>query len=191
MAFARFRFGWRRIPAGLKTQAGHYRRLGQRLPSGKSKVDKRTVFCVFFVVLNQSDPIPKCAQAVPIPSGKETIRLVEGEQALLRTATSGPCAHNYWVSTHTDGPEAVKIRDANKNHVSLLFKNLITSKEVSCIDLGRRFFIEKPSLKIICPSGHRLAAIPGYLKVNENGIFVPQPCIPSVLVQIIRQTLDS
>jgi two-component system, cell cycle sensor histidine kinase and response regulator CckA len=157
----------------------------------KSKVDKDATFCVFSSVLNQLDPILKNSQTTPVRGNGETILLVEDESALREMAASILEDYNYRVLKASCGPEAIKVWEANKGDIALLFTDLVMPKGLSGIDIGERFLNEKPSLELIYTSGYRLESIPKHLKVSEKYVFVPKPYKPSVLVQIIRQTLDS
>jgi hypothetical protein len=75
--------------------------------------------------------------------------------------------YNYRVLSAASGPEAIEIWNSHKDEIAMLFTDIVMPHGLSGIDIGEKFFQEKPSLKIIYTSGYRLDAIPRSMKIKD------------------------
>lgn len=157
----------------------------------KSGIDQGTCFRIYFPALDESGPISDPTTEAPPAGGGETVLLVEDETALREMAGTILEGYNYRVLSAASGPEAIEIWQEYQDEIDLLFTDIVMPHGLSGIDIGEKFYREKPSLKIIYTSGYRLDAIPKSMKIKESGIFIPKPYIPSSLARIIRETLNT
>lgn len=157
----------------------------------ESEVDVGSTFILFFPAMERETSVPVHTPETTPGGGGETILLVDDEAPLREMAATILSGYNYRVLAAASGPEAVRIWQAHRDEIALLFTDIIMPHGLSGIDIGLRFHREKPQLKIIYTSGYRIDVIPERMRMRETGIFIPKPYIPSELARAIRTTLDT
>ncbi len=158
----------------------------------QSEPGKGTTFSVSFPTTGEVENSHAGSDHKPVlPSGHETILLVEDELPLRNFFSDMLQRCGYTVLEAGSGPAALKIWHINREKIALLFTDIIMPENLNGIDLGRRLRADKPELKIIYTSGYT-----GNLEDQRNlqlveGInFIRKPFKPDTLASIIRKNLD-
>ncbi|MCP4270635.1 MAG: response regulator, partial [Gammaproteobacteria bacterium] len=129
-----------------------------------------------------------------IPTGSETILIVDDEEALLEITSSLLKSAGYKTITATSGIQASSILKSGEK-IDLLFSDIIMPGKYDGFQLASKIHQEHPHLKILLTSG--------YTMERENQIvsddlfiaslaesIVNKPYDQSELTQAIRTTLD-
>jgi PAS domain S-box-containing protein len=133
-------------------------------------------------------PPPK---APGLPTGTETILLVEDDPALRRMAATLLERLGYTVLTAANGLEALNVtHQSATGHIDLLFTDVVmphmSGKELS--DRIRSLF---PRTKILFTSAYTENAIVHQGVLNPGIILLQKPFTPSALAAKVREVLDS
>ncbi len=122
-----------------------------------------------------------------VPSGRETILLVEDDQAILEITANMLRALNYSVLT-ADRPEAALEIARNKGTIHLLLTDVIMP-EMNGPELARRLRACHPECRVMFVSGYT-ANIIGHHGVLHDGIhFLQKPFTFRELAERLRQAL--
>ena len=157
----------------------------------QSEPGKGASFNVYFPVA----PAPVAGKtAAPtrkvLPSGNETILLVEDEFPLLTFVSELLQRCGYTVLEAGSGPAALKIWQEHRDRISLVVTDIIMPENVNGIELGRQLLAEKPALKIIYISGYT-GNLEGHLSTLTEGVnFLRKPFKPEAIAELIRKNLD-
>jgi two-component system, cell cycle sensor histidine kinase and response regulator CckA len=126
------------------------------------------------------------------PRGKETVLLVEDEEA-VRSITRLLLEHSgYRVLEAGSGPEALKIWESAAPEVDLLLTDVIMPEGVTGCKLARDLLGRKTSLKVIFHSGYggEVMRESSELLRQTNSCFLQKPCAPRDLLCAVRRCLD-
>jgi len=119
-----------------------------------SEVGKGTTFKIYFPsVPHKAEPIRTREERREIPSGNETILLVEDEQALKSLTKEMLQSGGYRVLAADDPESALGILIEKKEHIDLLLTDVIMPG-MSGAELSRRGRQAVPALKVIFMSGY-------------------------------------
>lgn len=99
--------------------------------------------------------------------------------------------YHYRVLTAKTGHEAVEIWEKHQEEIALLFTDIVMPGGLSGIDIGQRFYKEKPELKIVYTSGYLFETITGSTIIQKTGVFLPKPYFPSQVNRLFRELLDA
>ena len=156
-----------------------------------SEPGKSTTFNVYFPAGTPATAAtaPNPAKTV-LPWGDETILLVEDEFPLRTFVRDILQRCGYTVLEAESGPAALKIWKEQRDHIHLLFTDVIMPENINGIELGRRLLAEKPSLKVIHTSGYAGNAEGSHTTLVEGVNFIRKPFKPEALAEIIRRHLD-
>ncbi|MGB8170044.1 MAG: PAS domain S-box protein, partial [Chthoniobacteraceae bacterium] len=156
----------------------------------ESEPGKGTTFTVTFPALATTE-IPRAAAAVKpvLPWGTETILLVEDELPLRSFVSDLLQRCGYTVLEAESGPAALKIWQASRDKIQLLFTDVIMPEDMNGIELGHRLQSEKPGLKIIYTSGYTGNVEGRNHPLVEGANFIRKPFKPEALARIIRASL--
>jgi PAS domain S-box-containing protein len=135
---------------------------------------------------------PLAAEPKPKPrGGTETILLVEDEVAVRKPTRQMLERHGYTVLEAEEGEAALKLWEAHRGEVAMLFTDLVMPGGLAGRELGRRLKAERPDLKVIFASGYSAEIAGRDFQLQPGEAFLQKPCTMEHLLDTIRQCLDN
>jgi len=122
--------------------------------------------------------------------GNETILLVEDDAALRAVACRAIRAYGYHVLEASNGREALELCERRDEPVHLVLTDVVMP-EMSGADLARQIAEHHPGIKVLLMSGYMRDPSVRRNVVREGGAFLPKPFTPDLLLEKIREVLDS
>jgi two-component system cell cycle sensor histidine kinase/response regulator CckA len=123
-----------------------------------------------------------------IPTGSESVLLVEYEQGLRTAVREFLRSTGYTVLEASNGMEALQISEGYQGRIDLLLTDYIMPG-LSGPRLGTLAMKQQPNLRIICMSGHAdpVTEVPASGKTIT---FLQKPFSLSMLAQTVRHVLN-
>ena len=128
--------------------------------------------------------------AEPVAGGKETILLVEDEQAILLMTKAILQRLGYTVMTASRPDQALKIIREFSQQIDLLITDVIMP-QMNGRDLSEKLIAEKSNLKCLFMSGYTADIITKQGIIDEKMCFIQKPFSKADLAIKVRQALDS
>lgn len=154
-----------------------------------SEPDKGTTFKIYLPLIKSKGEEVKLADLPIIKGGIETILVAEDDvqvRGLTKEVLEG---FGYKVMEATDGDEATKIFNENKDKIQLLFLDVIMPKKN-----GKEVYDEikkvRPDIKAIFTSGYSGDIIHKKGILEEGLDFITKPISPEELLRKVREVLD-
>lgn len=157
----------------------------------QSQVNAGSTFNLYFPVSSQSAQKPSEApDALPQPTGTETILLAEDEPSLREMVEEVLRLHGYRVLTAASGPAAMEVWNREDRRIDLLLTDMVMPGGMMGTDVAAELRRVNPDLKVIYTTGYSpgVTGIPHSLEEGVN--FLPKPYSPSKLAEIVRKCLD-
>jgi signal transduction histidine kinase/FixJ family two-component response regulator len=159
-----------------------------------SQVGAGTTFRIYL-------PALKCARAAsnhltpeaePPVCGKETVLLVEDDEALRYVTHLLLERSGYRVLQAGSGPEALKIWESAAPEVDLLLTDVVMPAGITGRKLAEDLLEKKTSLKVIFQSGYGGEVMRDSTEFfrQTNSCFLQKPCAPRDLLRAVRRCLD-
>jgi signal transduction histidine kinase/DNA-binding NtrC family response regulator len=159
-----------------------------------TKVGSGSTFTLFLpVILAQSPGKLTIEGAARPPGGKETILLVEDEDAVRLLTRRLLETLGYTVHEAESGRAALELCHGRGLRMDLLLTDIIMPEGLTGRELAEQLRRDHPSLKVIFTSGYSgdvLGHDTEFVR-QTNSRFLAKPCPPTVLLQTIRDYLDS
>jgi two-component system, cell cycle sensor histidine kinase and response regulator CckA len=153
-----------------------------------SELGKGTTFKIYFpYVKNQAEVIAPAPEIDDQPSGKETILLVEDEQALRMVTAEFLGLKGYHVLTAEDTDHALQIAQTYEGKIDLLLTDLIMPRR-SGAHLARAIARHRPNIAVIYMSGFAESNVKQDLE--PLSILLQKPFSLMALAATIRKVLD-
>jgi nitrogen-specific signal transduction histidine kinase/CheY-like chemotaxis protein len=155
-----------------------------------SKVGVGTKFVIYLPRIDEPQPPePAAGLCSSMPPGRETILLVEDEDAVRALARHILLSCGYTVLESSDGAEAVRLADTHDGPIHLLASDVVMP-HMGGRDLAARMAARNPGLKVLFLSGY--ANDPAFRKaVSTTAVdFLQKPFAPQELAQRVRRLLD-
>jgi PAS domain S-box-containing protein len=130
------------------------------------------------------------APAVTRLKGRETILVVEDDNTLREVISKGLKKFGYSVLTAANGGEALLICEKRKGPIHLLLTDVVLP-QMGGRELAERLVSLRPDLKVLYMSGYTENAIVHHGILNEDVGFLQKPFKVNLMVQKIREVLDS
>ena len=152
-----------------------------------------TTFNVFFPATSEFvTHVPaRPLNEIVIPSGQETILVVEDEPLLRDLANAILTNCGYQVLEASTGAEALNVWDRNKGNIQLLLTDMIMPEGMSGMELAQRLVTVRPNLKIIIASGYSMDELDNDFVRERNARFIQKPYTHITLPQAVRECLDN
>ncbi len=125
-----------------------------------------------------------------VPSGKETILVVEDDAAVRETAVALLEELGYRVLEAEDGPSALAIVDQGEDF-DLLLTDVVMPGGMSGAVVARRVREHHPRVKVLYSSGYTQNAIAHGGMLDEGVELIAKPYLREALGRKVRRVLDS
>ena len=156
-----------------------------------SEVSQGTTFRIYLPRLaNMTDR--KIVEKIPaaVPTGQETILLVEDEPALRDLIKKTLSQLGYHILEARNGINALEVWLAHRAEIRLLLTDIVMPDAMSGIELAQRLFQNNPKLKVIYMSGYSAEVASKDISLKEGVDFLTKPFQMHMLAQILRDCLD-
>ena len=158
----------------------------------ESQLGTGTTFRIWFPECweKPAEPSLSLSADADIPTGNETILLVDDMEAILEVTKIILSSSGYQVYTASDGKTALEVFQKNKESIDLILLDLVMPGVggEKCLE---RILEEDPKAKIIITSGKSLETIQSELLGKGASGFIRKPFRKLKLLQEIRSILDS
>ncbi len=173
---------------GLSTVYGIARQNGG-LVTAHSELGRGSIFRLYLprVASESEEQAPSTGRT--LPSGRETVLLVEDEEVVRTLANKILSRQGYRVTVATDGAQACEIAEETNGHFDLLLTDVIMPG-MNGKQLYERLRANQPDLKVLYMSGYTEETIAhrGLLEPGTN--FVQKPFSLETLTRRVREVLD-
>lgn len=143
------------------------------------------------LVLNaQSDPKQASSAPDTLPTGTETILVVEDEKAVLDLTARVLRRLGYGAIEARHGLEAADLALNSDTPIDLLITDVIMPKMNSGA-LATALKAKLPHLKVLFVSGYTATALKGETMTDLHRLLLPKPFTPFKLARKVREVLDS
>ncbi len=175
---------------GLPTSYGIVKQSGGHI-SLYSEPGRGTVFKIYLPQVEpQSTPPVERLGSPHLPSGTETILLVEDDPALREMAATLLRRLGYTVLVAANGIEALSLKQQRETgHIDLLFTD-VAMPHMSGKELADRVHALNPRTRILFTSAYTGNAIVHQGVLNQDVALLQKPFTPSALAQKLREVLD-
>jgi two-component system, cell cycle sensor histidine kinase and response regulator CckA len=175
---------------GLSTVFGIVKQTGGHL-SVYSEVGLGTTFKIYLPQVRVAAQEAQAQQArAATVGGKETILLVEDEEALCEFAAKVLEGYGYKVLKCKNGEDALRIEQQYKEPIDLLLTDVVMPK-VSGREVSERLNLLRPKMKVMYMSGYTDDAIVRHGILEAGASFLQKPFTPDSLARKVREVLDS
>jgi CheY-like chemotaxis protein len=125
-----------------------------------------------------------------LPSGVETVLLVEDEPTVRDLATRVLRAQGYTVLVAVDGAEGLARADEYGGGIQLLVADVIMPR-IGGKALADQLLSRWPGIKVLFMSGYTDSAIVHRGQLDPGVAFIQKPFTPAQLARKVRETLDA
>ncbi len=157
----------------------------------KSEVGQGSTFTIYFPVCEAALPEETHKPAAkPVPSGSETILVVEDELVLREMARDFLAECGYRVLEAGSGQDAIRIWQQQRNAIKLLLTDMKMPEGISGLELAEYMLQEQPRLRVIFTSGYSDDVVRPEFLARTGSRFLAKPYTYAELTQIVRESLD-
>lgn len=155
----------------------------------QSEVGKGTTFDVYLPKTVEDDNSIVAEERVDLPTGTETILLVDDEPSMIEALRLMLSRLKYKVEARTSSIEALQAFRANPHKFDLIITDM-TMPHLTGLELAREIFSIQPDIPIILCTG--FSDLISEEKAKAAGIreFVMKPLVMNEIAVAIRRTLD-
>lgn len=158
----------------------------------ESEPGRGTIFRIYFPRIEPEtvERLPEPAPVVVTGDGSKTILLVEDEDMVRALLQQVLREHGYEVLEARNGSEALRLFDQRRGPIDMLLADVVMPG-LNGRQLAERLSLAWPGMKVLFISGYLddMVTLKG---VMESGTpFLPKPLDPEVLLEKVRQVLQS
>ncbi|HKU40749.1 MAG TPA: ATP-binding protein [Polyangiales bacterium] len=136
-----------------------------------------------------SGPPPQLPRRQSIPTGHETVLLVEDDAQLRALARTVLARHGYRVLDAPHPEAALELSQAHAAQIALLVTDVVMP-QMSGRDLAERVLAHRPKIKVLYMSGYTDHAIVHNGILDPGVSFIQKPITPEAFARKVRQVLD-
>ncbi len=156
-----------------------------------SEVGAGTTFKIYLPrVEDAAETLHQPAAEARLPTGTETVLLVEDEDAVRTLAMRVLGSLEYIVLTATNGAEALRVAAAYAGTIHLALLDIVMP-EIGGKELAEQLARIIPNLKMLFMSGYTDTAIVQHGWFDEGVAFLQKPFTPAALALKVRTVLDA
>jgi len=155
-----------------------------------SEPDRGTTFKIYLPAGKEEAMAELQSDTEDMPSGSETIVVVDDDTLVRRLAVDTLQPLGYTVIEAQSGEDAVRAIDNYHGTIDLLLTDVIMPG-INGAELARLFRTKRPGKKVVFMSGYTDDAISRHGVLNRDVILINKPIIPHKLAQEVRRALDN
>jgi two-component system, cell cycle sensor histidine kinase and response regulator CckA len=175
---------------GLSTVYGIVKQSGGSIIV-ESAPGRGTTFRIYFPRVEQEIPGPTgAADTIDPVRGRETILLIEDEPAVRGLVHETLRLHGYTVLAARHGIEALLASAKYVGPIHLILTDVVMP-QMSGPEVAEKILTVRPGIKVLYMSGYPDHPVFDQGSVRRESGFLPKPFSPHVLVQKVREVLDS
>jgi CheY-like chemotaxis protein len=171
---------------GLSMVYGFVKQSGEHI---YSEIGRGTNVRVFLPLAERPDAaqVAPGAQSAPLPTGTETILLVEDDPRLRRVLSRRLRSFGYRV-IEADNGAAAMAELATRSEIALVFTDMVMPGGMTGLELAEAALAVKPELKILFTSGY---AEPAITRLGQKkGAWLKKPYTADELANKVRKVLE-
>jgi signal transduction histidine kinase len=155
-----------------------------------SEVGRGTSFKIYLPLVEEKIPSAKCQTDLrKVPPGKETLLLVEDEEAVRAITRHVLQLCGYTILEASHGAEAIKICENNPGPIHLLMTDVVMPG-MGGRQLAETLLSRQPDMKVLYLSGYTDDAVVRHGVLEAGANFLQKPFTPGSLAQKVREILD-
>ncbi|HEX4355619.1 MAG TPA: response regulator [Polyangiales bacterium] len=176
---------------GLSTVFGIVQQSGGRV-TVMSAPGAGTTFQLYFPGADEGGFRTRTSRPPPsaLPTGSETVLLVEDDDGVRELARSILEHHGYRVLAADGGADALRHWRESKTPIHLVLTDVVMAK-MSGPELARQLQRERPETQVLFMSGYTNDATVHHGLSARDVDFLPKPFTPETLAKKVRATLDA
>jgi CheY-like chemotaxis protein len=155
-----------------------------------SEQDIGTTFKIYFPRTGESTPESPPKTEVELPSGSETILLVEDDTGVRKLTYQILQELGYTLLEATNGEQAVQVSARYADPVHLLLTDVIMPDTNGKV-LADKLLENRPDLKVLFMSGYTDDAIAQHGVLDPGVAFIQKPLSVETLARKVRDVLDN
>jgi CheY-like chemotaxis protein len=155
----------------------------------ESEAGRGTTCKVYLPVVTEKPGARSGPRPIRSPGGRETILLVEDEEAVRRLSRRILELQGYTVLEASRPEEAEAIAAGEAGTIHLLLTDVVMPT-ASGRKLADRLLASRPGMKVLFMSGYTDNAIVHHGVLDETTAFLQKPFTPQVLARRVREVLD-
>jgi two-component system, cell cycle sensor histidine kinase and response regulator CckA len=132
----------------------------------------------------------EASSLTPVPSGSETVLLVEDEETVRRLLATILRNHGYRVFTAADGNEAIRMCRDLREPIDLLITDVVMP-HMRGPDLAKLLRVQQKNMRVLYISGYTDPPIANPLAFGEWSHYLQKPFAKDALVRAVQETLGS
>ena len=154
-----------------------------------SEPDRGSTFRVYLPLTAEEAPTPIAVESAAPSAGKETILLVEDEEAVRLLASRTLQAQGYNVLEAADGIAALTVCQRHLRSIDIVVTDVVMP-QLSGVDLVQRLKVVRPRLKVLFVSGYTDSTVVRHGMEASKANYLQKPFTPDSLSRKVRQLLD-
>ena len=156
-----------------------------------SEPGRGTSVKVYLPRVDAVEPAPAlpAAQAIPEAQGRETVLVVEDEEAVRRLVLTTLERRGYQVLMASSGVEAMHFVREHRGPIHLLITDLVMP-QMGGAEVIKRLRRKRPDTEVLCMSGYTDRSIQRTRSIAGHE-FLQKPFTPAQLLRKVRQILDT
>jgi two-component system, cell cycle sensor histidine kinase and response regulator CckA len=154
----------------------------------ESELGRGTTFRIYLPLSEAGAASEDPLDARPLPSGTETILLVEDDEAVRKVASSILARAGYKVLAAANATEAIALSDAHPGLIHVLVTDIVLPN-MSGPELGTKLAASRPDMAILYISGYSDETM-RHGALDLGLAFLEKPLTPAALTQRVREALS-